>query len=511
VPPPISLSRVLTWWLLDPLALAMVVAAAVLYFGGVRRLAAKGRRWGAGRSTLFAAGLLVLLFASSSGLARYEEVLFSAHVGQHLLLGMLAPLLLALGAPVTLALQASHRSTQVFLVKVLHSAPVKVLSQPVVVLVLFSGSLLMLYFSDLFELSLRNGVVHQWMHLHFLVAGLLFFWVVVGVDPAPGRPPAWARAMMLLLVVPVHAILGIALVTGDAVIAREWYEALGRTWGASPLDDQRTGGALMWTVGELMTIAVGGVLVAQWVRSERRRAIRIDRRLAAAAVGTALVASSCASDILPEGVTDTSSTTADLWNLFVVVAAIVGAIVWGAIVWVVIRYRRKSDEVPDQRQYMGPLEISCVVIPLIIVGGLWFAGWQAQAEIIELSDNPDVDIEVVGFQWQWQFNYNESPLTDHEFRVSGAPGEIPELVVPVGSTVQFDLVSNDVIHSFWVPEFLEKRDLIPEIDNRIEVVVDREGTWAGRCAEFCGFNHWQMYFSVKAVSESDYADWVAQQ
>ena len=279
MPPPISLSRVFTWWLLDPLALAMVGAAAVLYFGGVRRLARRGRAWSVGRSASFGAGLIVLLFAASSGLARYEEVLFSAHVGQHLLLGLLAPFLLALGAPVTLSLQASHRSTQVFLLRVLNSAPIRVLSQPVVVLAAFSGSLLLLYFSDLFELSLRNGVVHQWLHLHFVTAGLLFFWVVVGVDPSPSRPPAWARAMLLLMVVPVHAILGIALLTGDTVVAGDWYEALGRGWGASALDDQRTGGALMWTVGELMTLVAVGVLVAQWVRSERRRAVRLDRQL----------------------------------------------------------------------------------------------------------------------------------------------------------------------------------------------------------------------------------------
>jgi cytochrome c oxidase subunit 2 len=148
----------------------------------------------------------------------------------------------------------------------------------------------------------------------------------------------------------------------------------------------------------------------------------------------------------------------------------------------------------------------------VIVTFLWFTSWQTQDEITSLSDDPDLEVEVVGFQWQWQFRYQEGDEVPTAFDVdadSDPSMEPPEMVLPVGSTVHLHLVANDVIHSFWVPEFLEKRDLVPEIENTIEVVVTEEGEWTGRCAEFCGLNHWQMYFSVRAVPLEEFRAWVA--
>ena len=222
-----------------------------------------------------------------------------------------------------------------------------------------------------------------------------------------------------------------------------------------------------------------------------------------------LLASGCAGDVLPDGVTTQSRETESTWDTFIPIAIVIWVLVWGLIGWVLIRYRRRHDQVPSQRQYFGALEVAYTVVPLLIVGFLWFTSWQAEQEITHLVDDPDVEIVVVGFQWQWQFHYVEHGEVTDDFVINGEPGEHPEMVLPVGQTVRFRLVANDVIHSFWVPEFLEKRDLIPEVDNEIDVEVTETGEWTGRCAEFCGLDHWQMYFTVRAVDEADYSRWVA--
>jgi putative copper resistance protein D len=279
VPPPISATRLVTEWTVDPVPLVLTLAAAVLYAGGVRRLRRRGRDWSAARSTAFGAGLALILVATQSGLARYDTVLFSAHVAQHLLLAMVAPVLLALGAPVTLALQAAHRPTQQNLIRLLDHPVVRRLTHPVTAWLLFGVTLFALYFTALYELSLRNGVVHGFVHLHFLVTGCLFAWAVVGLDPGWRSGPLTypARVLLVLLVVPFHAVLGIALLSSDTVLAADWYAELGRTWGASPLADQRTGAGLLWAVGDLLGVLLAGVVLYQWMQAEEREARRLDR------------------------------------------------------------------------------------------------------------------------------------------------------------------------------------------------------------------------------------------
>ncbi len=279
VPPPITLERVLTWWTLDVVSLTLIVCAGGAYALGIRRLARRGRRWRTSRAASYYVGLGVLLFATQSGLVRYENVLFSAHVGQHLLLGMLAPILLALGAPVTLALQASERDTQVLLIRILKSHPVRILTHPLVAFVIFGGTLFVLYFTGLYELSLRNDTVHAWTHIHFVISGVLFFWVIVGLDPGGWPLPYWARILLILLVVPAHAVVSIAILNTNQVLASDWYLGLARTWGQSPLEDQRSGAALLWTFGDLVGLAAGAVVVVHWIRAEQRRARQLDRRL----------------------------------------------------------------------------------------------------------------------------------------------------------------------------------------------------------------------------------------
>ena len=176
-----------------------------------------------------------------SGLAAYDRVLFSMHVVQHVLLGMAAPILLVLGRPVTLALQASSRPTQARLLAVMHSRPVRAVTNPVVAWALFAGTLVALYFTGLYELSLRNGWVHAGLHLHFVLVGVLFLAFVVGLDPIPGAMSYGARALFVFVFVPFHAFLGVALLGSDRVIGGDWYRDVERSWGASPLVDQRTG------------------------------------------------------------------------------------------------------------------------------------------------------------------------------------------------------------------------------------------------------------------------------
>jgi putative copper resistance protein D len=259
---------------LDPGAALLVVVLGGLYAAGVRRLARRERRWSTARSVAFGLGVAVVAVATQSALAAAEAERFSLHVAQHVLLGMVAPALLALGAPVTLALQASTRATQVVLLRVLHGRVVATLTHPVVAWLLFGGLLVVLYFSPLFELSLRNGMVHAAVHLQFLAVGGLFCWTAVGLDPMRWRLPYGARLLFVLLAVPVHAVVGLALLGGTELLAGGFYAT-----GPSPLSDQRLGGGMLWALGDLFGVLLAGVVLAQWMAHEERVGRRHDRLL----------------------------------------------------------------------------------------------------------------------------------------------------------------------------------------------------------------------------------------
>ncbi len=279
-PPAPSLWRVATDWSLD-VALVGVLLAAALYLGGMRRLDAHGRPWPAARAACFFGGLATIVVATQSGLAAYDRVLFSLHVLQHVLLGMAAPILLILGRPVTLALQASSRAGRQRLLRVLHSTPVRVVSHPLTAWMLFAGSLVILYFTALYELSLHNGWVHGAVHAHFVVVGALFLAFVVGLDPIPGAMHYGARLLFVVVLIPFHTFLGIALLSTNQVLAAGWYRDVERSWGSSPLADQRTGAGLLWAAGELFGVLAIVIVARQWMVAEERRAARLDRRLAA--------------------------------------------------------------------------------------------------------------------------------------------------------------------------------------------------------------------------------------
>lgn len=277
---PPSLARVLFEWRLDVALAGVVAVAGWLYVRGVRTLARRGRPWRRGRTAAFLAGLVTVVFATQSGLAAYDTVRFSLHTLQHVLLGMAAPLLLALGAPVTLALQASGRAQQRVLLRVVHSGPVAVVTNPLVGWALFAGTLFGLYFSPLFELSLRNDLVHVAVHLHFLGVGVLFFWPAVGLDPSRHPLPHPARLLYVLLALPFHAFLGLAVRSSEArPLGAEVYGAIDGVTRSELLADQRLGAGLLWAVGDLLGLVAAAIVVTQWIAAEDRRQVREDRRL----------------------------------------------------------------------------------------------------------------------------------------------------------------------------------------------------------------------------------------
>ena len=206
------------------------------------------------------------------------------------------------------------------------------------------------------------------------------------------------------------------------------------------------------------------------------------------------------------GASDQGRDIFDLWQGSVIAALVVGGIVWALIGWAVFRYRRRSDEVPTQRQYIVPLEVVYTGVPILIVAVLFALSYRTQRDVDALSSDPDLVIEVDGFQWQWQFHYVEEDIT-----VTGLPDDPPVMVLPVDTTVRLVLTSNDVIHSFYVPDFLFKRDVIPGVKNKVDVDVTDVGRYTGRCAEFCGLDHSKMTFEVEAVTMDEFREWVAEQ
>ena len=257
----------------------LVVVSAGAYVAGTHRLARRGRRWSPARTTAFLSGAAVVVVATQTGIARYDTTLFSVHIVQHVLLGMVAPVLFALGAPVTLALQAAQPSTKRVLRRALDTRPATVLTNPLVATVLFTLTLPALYFTPVYEWSLRSGVVHAWLHVHFVVAGVLFAEAVLGLDLHRHRLGHPARLGLVLSTVPIHAFLGVALLSSTSVIAARWYAGTGRTWGASALSDQRTGAGILWAAGELFGLVLGAVVLVRWMAYSEREARRHDRLL----------------------------------------------------------------------------------------------------------------------------------------------------------------------------------------------------------------------------------------
>jgi cytochrome c oxidase subunit 2 len=211
---------------------------------------------------------------------------------------------------------------------------------------------------------------------------------------------------------------------------------------------------------------------------------------------------------LPNSATDEGRVVNDLWNVFLVPAAIVAAIVWGLTTVAILRFRRRSttpQDPPPQVAGNIRLELVWTAIPIVIVAVLFVLTFGAVNRIYERSEG-GIEVAISAFRWQWQIDYPADGM-----RVVGLPDEPAVMVVPVGEPVHVTLTSPDVVHSFYVPAFLFKRDAVPGRPNQFEFTVKEEGTYGGQCAEFCGINHDRMKFSVRAVPRAEYEAWLAQQ
>jgi putative copper resistance protein D len=271
-------------WLPEPLFLGVSLIAVLLYAAGVLRLWRAGTRWPWLRLVSWCAGWAVVAFATSSGLAAYAPLRFSVHMAQHLALMTLAPVLMVLGAPVTLALRALRRTTEPgmrgpreWLRLALHSRFTRFFAHPVVALVVLIVSLFGMYFTGLYEVALRSHVAHLAMLAHLLGAGYLFYWSVVGVDPTPHRVAPPVRMLVLFAAMGFHAFFGVVLMQSGVATAADWYAALDLPWLGDPVADQRTAGGIAWSFGEIPSLLVAIALLVQWLRVDEREARRFDR------------------------------------------------------------------------------------------------------------------------------------------------------------------------------------------------------------------------------------------
>jgi cytochrome c oxidase subunit 2 len=232
-------------------------------------------------------------------------------------------------------------------------------------------------------------------------------------------------------------------------------------------------------------------------------------RLVALTAGSALVllgTAGCSSDTelgrlgYPAPATEQGPMLLSFWQGAWIAALAVGVLTWGLIFWAIIAYRRRTNEgAPIQTRYNLPIEILYTVAPAIMIGALFFFTARDQAEVLKLTDNTQNQVQVVGFKWNWGFNY----LNDDAFEV-GSPAKPAELWLPVDERVRFKLVSPDVIHSFWVPAFLFKMDVIPGRENQFELTPNKLGVFSGKCAELCGTYHSDMLFTVHVVTPEEY-------
>ncbi len=283
LPPELTLDRWFTSWNLDLLWAFAAGFGIFLYLAGVRRLRRRGDSWPVYRTVLWVAGLVLLFWVTCGPINAYQDYLFSIHMVGHMLLTMAIPLLLVAGAPVTLAARAIRRREdgtrggREWLLWAVHSPVARVLTNPFVAAGLFVGSLWVFYFTDLFRWSLYDHLGHEWMTAHFLITGYLFVLTLIGIDPVEYRLPYAGRLVLLIAVMAIHAFFGIAIMSQSGLMIAEWFGAMGRTWGPTPLEDQYIGGGVAWSIGELPTLILAIVVAIQWSRSDDRAQKRADR------------------------------------------------------------------------------------------------------------------------------------------------------------------------------------------------------------------------------------------
>jgi putative copper resistance protein D len=271
-------------FLLEPIFLVSCLAAAGLYIAGVITLRRRGDHWPWLRLIWWLAGLSVLIWTTNAGIALYAQVSVGLHMVQHMTMAMLAPMMLVLGAPFTLALRALRPSTtgrwgaREWIVWGLHSPVAKVITNPFFVFIVFSLSMFALYFTPLMAWLMGSHIGHLGMLVHFIASGYLFAWIVMGIDPVPKPLPYWAKFGLILLMVGVHAFFAVIIMMGNTPLAQEWYGVVRPDWVTDPLGDTKNGGQIAWGISEIPMLFMVLAVALEWSRSEDREARRRDRQ-----------------------------------------------------------------------------------------------------------------------------------------------------------------------------------------------------------------------------------------
>ena len=221
----------------------------------------------------------------------------------------------------------------------------------------------------------------------------------------------------------------------------------------------------------------------------------------------------------PDPITEQGKVVVSIWQGSWIAGMLVGCVVWGLIIWAVVFHRKRGNKLPPQVRYNMPIEILYTIVPFVLIAVLFYYTARDENTLNATPASPDVTVNVVGFQWSWEFDYPQ-PNGAPDVKETGAmwnPAKpdsqqsLPVLEIPVGKRVQFNLTSPDVVHAFWVPEFLFKRDVLPGHPNHFQVTPTKIGTYIGHCSELCGIYHSRMLFTLKVVSPQEYQTWIAQQ
>ena len=276
--------RVLSLYDPDALMIGVLITAVALYIKGVVILSRRGDKWPVGRTVAFALGISVIDYATSGGLGVYAKFSFEYHMIAHMALGMIAPIGIVLGAPITLALRTlpqgrnqEERGVRGTLIALLHSKPAGIVTNPIVILALFDGSLFVLYMTKLFGNMMQSHLGHLVMNVHFLLAGILFFHVIIGIDPNPRKVPHIVRIVILFAAMSIHAFFAIALISTSTVIDQGYFASLQTPWNLDLLADQHAGGSIAWAMGEIPILMALVATFIQWMRDDKRETKRIDR------------------------------------------------------------------------------------------------------------------------------------------------------------------------------------------------------------------------------------------
>lgn len=276
---PLVGSAYFTQWDFPPWVVISLSLWTGCYLYGVWVLSRRGDRWSKWRTASFLWGQFLLAIANFSFLGVYDTVLFWPHMVQHMLLNMVAPVFLVAAAPGTLAVRVLRGRPRELLLTVMHSWLAKVVLFPPLTFGLTVASPFLLYLTGWYNLTLRNELQHDLLHIYMVVLGCLFFMPLLGPDPQPFKIPYPIRIVLFILTMPFHAFLGVMIMGSKHLIAEDWYLSFERSWGLSPLTDQSWAGGLMWATGDLTMASAMGVIFARWILESQREARRLDRKL----------------------------------------------------------------------------------------------------------------------------------------------------------------------------------------------------------------------------------------